>query len=488
MHYLLKKMTKKSQEGLTVKKEENFSEWFTQLMIKAEFADYSKVSGCIVYRPLSYALWEKIVKETNKEFSKIGVENTYFPLFIPENLFHKEKEFVEGFAPEVAWVTHGGNTKLGERLAIRPTSEAIMYDSYSKWIRSHRDLPLILNQWNNVVRWEFNNPVPFFRGREFLWNELHSAFASEKEALKHGKKVMKAYKKISEELMAVPGIYGRKTEKEKFAGGVFSEKVHTYLPNGKISEDACFHHDGQNFSKAYEIKFKNSKGEEDFVWQNTHAISTRMLGGMLALHSDNEGVVLPPKIAPNKVVIVPLLFKDSKEKILKKAQKIEKELSSLNPILDCRDYVSPGRKYNEWELKGIPLRIEIGPKDIEKNQAIVKSRIEKEKRTVPLKNLKKEVKLILENMQKKLYENAKTILKKNKTKVEKKEKLIEEIKNKKIVNAPLCNKEICEEFIKSETSGAKALFIDPEKESVEDKKCVQCQNKADYWIYFGKSY
>ena len=267
----------KSKEGLTVKKEEDFSEWFTQLMIKAEFADYSKVSGAIVYRPLSYSLWEKIKEETDKEFKKIGVQNSYFPLFIPESLFGKEKTFVKNFAPEVAWVTHGGNTKLGERLAVRPTSEAIMYDSYSKWIRSWRDLPLLLNQWNNVVRWEFNNPVPFFRGREFLWNELHTCFETEKQAIEHGRKVLKVYRKISEDLMAIPGITGRKTEKEKFAGGVFSEKVHTYLPNGKISEDACFHYDGQNFAKAYDIKFQNKKGKEEYVFQYTHAISTRML-------------------------------------------------------------------------------------------------------------------------------------------------------------------------------------------------------------------
>ncbi len=480
--------TKKSQEGLTVKKEENFSEWFTQLMIKAEFADYSKVSGCMVYRPLSYAIWEKIVEQTNKEFKKIGIQNTYFPLFIPESLFSKEKEFVEGFAPEVAWVTHGGKTKLGEKLAVRPTSEAIMYDSYSKWVRSHRDLPLILNQWNNVVRWEFNNPVPFFRGREFLWNELHSAFSTEKEALEHGKKVMKAYKKISEDLMAIPGVYGRKTDNEKFAGGVFSEKVHTYLPNGRISEDACFHHDGQNFSKAYEIKFKNINGEEDFVWQNTHAISTRMLGGMLALHSDNKGVVLPPKIAPNKIVIIPLLFKGSEKTVMDKAKKIKENLKNFTPLLDDREHITPGRKYNEWELKGIPLRIEIGPKDLEKNQVTVKLRIDEEKKQVPIKNLSKDIQSLLEKMQKTLYERAEKLLNENKSKATNKKDLIKKIKEKKIVKIPICKRSFCEDLIKADTSGAKALFIDPENETVEKIKCVQCQSQADYWVYIGKSY
>jgi len=304
---------KKSEQGITAKKNENFSEWFAQVVQKAELADYTSVSGCIVYRPRVYSMWEKIIQETDKLFKKIGVQNSYFPLLIPESLFAKEGDFVKGFAPEVAWVTQGGNTKLGEKLAIRPTSEAVMYESYSKWIRSWRDLPLLLNQWNNVVRWEFNNPIPFFRGREFLWNELHTCFSTEKEALEHGEKVMEAYKKITEDLMAIPGIYGMKTEREKFAGGVFSKKVHTYLTNGKVLEGTCFHHDGQNFAKAYNIKFKDENEKEKFAWQNTHAISTRMLGGMIALHSDDKGLVVPPKIAPNKIVIVPIFLKKIKK-------------------------------------------------------------------------------------------------------------------------------------------------------------------------------
>jgi prolyl-tRNA synthetase len=475
-----------SQEGLTIKKEENFTEWFTQLMIKAEFADYSKVSGCIVYRPLAYSIWEKIKEETDKEFKKIGVQNTYFPLFIPESLFSKEKDFVEGFAPEVAWVTHGGNTKLGERLAVRPTSEAIMYDSYSKWIRSHRDLPLILNQWNNVVRWEFNNPVPFFRGREFLWNELHSVFATEKEALEHGKKVINAYKKISENLMAIPGIYGRKTDNEKFAGGVFSEKVHSYLPNGKVSEDACFHHDGQNFSKAYEIKFKDREGKEDYVWQNTHAISTRMLGVMLALHSDNEGVVIPPKIASNKIVIIPLLFKGSEKKVLKQAEEIKAELSDFGPILDDREYLTPGRKYNEWELKGIPIRIEIGPRDLEKKQGVIKVRIEKEKREIKLSTLKKEIPRLLEEMQKTLYKTAEKRLKSGLSETNNKKEFLKLIEKKKIVKIPLCKENKCEEQLKAEAAGTKTLWIDSKPANKE--QCLICGKKAAYWVYVGKTY
>ncbi len=479
---------KKSQEGLTIKKEDNFTEWFVQLMLKAELADYSSVSGCIVYRPLAYALWEKIVNETDKEFKKLKIQNTYFPLFIPESSFQKESEFVEGFAPEVAWVTSGGNTKLGERLAVRPTSEAIMYESFSKWVRSWRNLPLLINQWNNVVRWEFNNPVLFFRGREFLWNELHTCFATEKEALEHGKKVMKAYDKVVRNIMAVPGIHGRKTNREKFAGGVFSEKDHTYLPNGKVLEGTCFHHDGQNFSKAYEIKFQNKEGKEAYVWQNTHAISTRMLGGMLALHSDNKGVVLPPKMAPNKIVIIPLLFKDSKEVILKKSKEIEKQLKIFEPILDEREDISAGFKFNEWELKGVPIRIELGPRDLEKSEVQIKVRIEDSKRTIKIKDLKKEILLLLNNMQNKLYENAEKLLKENQKQTQNKEEMLRFLKQKQIVKIQLCDSEKCEEIIKSETAGGKVLFIDPKNEPAKNKKCIICGKPANYWVYVGKTY
>ncbi len=299
---------------------------------------------------------------------------------------------------------------------------------------------------------------------------------------------MQAYNKITEDLMAVPGIYGRKTEKEKFAGGVFSEKTHAYLPNGKILEGTCFHHDGQNFSKAYEIKFKNKEGKEEFAWQNTHAISTRMLGGMLGIHSDNDGVVIPPKIAPNKIVIIPLLFKDSKEKVLKKARKINELLLEFSPIFDEREEVSPGWKYNEWELKGIPLRIEIGPRDLENKEVMVKLRIDKEKRKIKIKDLKKEIEKLLDEMQKTLYKNAEKILNENKKKTEDKKELIKFLEEKQLVKIPLCKNSECEDVLKADTTGTKVLFIDPENESVKNKKCIICNKKADYWAYAGKTY
>lgn len=479
---------KHSQEGLTIKKEENFTEWFTQLMIKAELADYSSVSGCIIFRPASYSIWEKIKTACDEEFSKIGIKNCYFPLFIPEKSFEREKDHVEGFAPEVAWVTHAGNTKLSERLAIRPTSEAIMYESYSKWIRSWRDLPLLLNQWNNVVRWEFNNPVPFFRTREFLWNEGHTVFASEKEAIAHGNKVMKAYNHVTEKLMCLPGIYGRKTEKEKFAGAVFTEKMHHYIEGGKIIEGTCFHYDGQNFAKAYDIKFKDKKEKDEYAFQNTHAISTRMLGTMFAMHSDNKGLVIPPELAENKIVIIPILFEDTKNKILKTSEEIKKKLKKFSPIMDEREDLSPGRKYSEWELKGIPLRIEIGPKDLEKNSITLVKRNTFEKMQIKIKDLDKEIPEILEKMQKELYEKAEKLLKESIKKTDDKKQFINYIKDKKMVKIPMCNSSECEDALKTESQGAKALFIDPENESVKNKKCLFCKKDADYWAYAGKTY
>jgi len=385
-----KKQDKKDEKGMQADKDD-FSEWFTQLMIKADLADYTKVSGCLVFKPSSWAIWEKVVSLANEGFKKEAIKNVYFPLFIPESLLKKEQEHVQGFTPEVAWVTETGDTKLSERLAVRPTSEAIMYDSFSKWIRSWRDLPLKYNQWSNVVRWEFKHPVPFLRTREFIFNEIHTVLSNEKEAVKEGKSIIDVYRKITEDNMALYGIYGRKTNREKFAGALFSEKIHYIMPNGKAIEGPCFHHDGQNFAKAYDIKFLDEQGKEQYAWQNTYAISTRMLGVMFAVHSDDKGLILPPKMAPNQIAIVPILFDDSKEKVLKKAEEIAKSLSDFDAFVDSRDNYKPGFKFNEWELKGIPLRIEIGPKDLEKNQLVLVRRDNGKKEIVSIKDVKKEL-------------------------------------------------------------------------------------------------
>ena len=480
-----KKKGVKKEMGITAEKDD-FTEWFTQLMIKADLADYTEVSGCIVFKPSSYAIWEKIREEVDRKFKKLGVKNGYFPLLIPERLLNKEKEHVEGFAPQVAWVTEAGGSKLSERLAIRPTSETIMYPSYSKWIRSYRDLPLKFNQWNNVIRWEFSHPVPFFRTREFLWNELHTVLATEKEALEEGKDILDAYDEVCSEHLALYGLAGKKTDKEKFAGGVSSTKLHYILPNGRIIEGPCFHYDGQNFSKAYDIKFLDENGKEQYGFQNTYAISTRMLGTMFAVHSDEKGLIIPPKMAPNKVVIIPILFDDSKQKVLKKANEIAKELEGFDAFVDSRENYKPGFKFNEWELKGIPLRIEIGPRDMDKGSVMLARRDTFEKKEVKMKELKKTVEKNLDEMQKSLFEKSKKLFKSKVEKASNLNELKKLVDDKKVGIVPLCKNVECEDSLKAETKGAKAVFISEEK--IKNEKCIICRKKADYFVYCGKVY
>jgi prolyl-tRNA synthetase len=478
---------KKSQEGLSVKKEENFSEWYTQLITKAELADYTSVSGCIVFRPTAWQIWEKIRDEIDVRLKKLGVKNVYFPMFIPESLLKKEQEHLKGFSPEVAWVTHAGDTKLSERLAVRPTSEAIMYESFSKWIRSHRDLPLKLNQWSNVVRWEFNNPIPFFRTREFVFNEGHTVFATKQEAENEGEKIIAMYKEILEDYLAIPGIIGKKTDKEKFAGAEYTITIENYLPNKKAIQGPDFHHDGQNFAKAFNIKFKDDKGKENYVWQNTWAISTRMLGVMFALHSDNNGLVLPPKISTNKIVIIPIMFEKNK-KIIEEAKKLSKELSNLNPILDDRLEVTPGYKFHEWELKGIPIRIEIGPKDLEKKQATIVIRDTLKKKEIKLKDLKNLLEKELKEMQDRLYKKAQDLLKNGLDKAENLNEALKKLKDQKLVLVPLKNSKEVEDTLKEKTNGAKTLNIPENQPEIKGKKCIISGKQADYWVYIGKSY
>ena len=350
-------MAEAKQEGITVRKSENFDEWYTQVILKSELADYSPVSGCIVFRPSGYAIWEAIQRETDKEFKKIGIQNTYFPIFIPERLLKKEQEHVKGFSPEVAWVTQAGDSKLEERLAIRPTSETLMYEVISRWVRSWRDLPLRLNQWNNVVRWEFRHPTPLLRSREFLWNEGHTVFATEGEAMAERDEILRIYKTITEEYLALPGLVGKKTDAEKFAGATASYSIEHLMPDGKAIQGPDFHSDGQNFAKVFEITFVDRNGQKQFAWQNTWAISTREIGVMLAIHSDDKGLIVPPRVALFQVVIVPIFDEESRERVLKQAEKLRARLEETTSVkLDDRDHLTPGRKFNEWELKGVPLR------------------------------------------------------------------------------------------------------------------------------------
>ncbi|MAG26585.1 proline--tRNA ligase [Candidatus Pacearchaeota archaeon] len=476
---------KKDTKGVTAEKDE-FSEWFTQIMLKADLADYSDVSGMMVFKPGAYEIWEKIVCETGKRFKKLGIKNAYFPLLIPEKSLAKEEKHVEGFNPEVAWVTHAGDTKLNEKLAIRPTSEAIMYESYSKWIRSWRDLPLKINQWNNVVRWEFKHPVPFLRTREFLWNEGHTAYATEEEAKAEEKEIIGIYKDICENYLALPSLVGKKTEKEKFAGAEYSVSMEFYMPNGKAVQGPPFHHDGQNFAKAYGIRFLNKNGKKDYVWQNTFAITTRMLGVMFAVHSDSKGLILPPEIAENKIVIVPIFTEEDQSEVVKKAKEIQKKLGKWNARLDDREDYRPGFKFNEWEMKGIPIRIEIGPKDLAKQSVVLVRRDNGKKENVKIAVLTGKVEKTLDVIQKDMFAKASKLLNDNIVSAKSFNELKKSVDSKKIVLTGLCRKRECEDELKHKTGGAKVLNIDSEKKA--DGDCVICGNKADYVGRVGKSY
>ena len=477
----------KKDIGITVKKSENSSEWYQQVMLKAEMADYTDVSGCMVLRPRSMAMWEKVQEYFNKELKKRGIQNAYFPLFIPEKFLMREKEHVEGFTPEVAWVTHSGDTKLAERLAVRPTSETIMYDSYSRWIRSYRDLPLLINQWANVVRWEFKNPVPFLRTREFLWQEGHTVFATSEEAEAEVRDILEVYRKLFEDLFAVPMIKGKKSDKEKFAGAVYTTSIETFLPVGKAIQGGTSHFLGQNFSKAFNIQFLDKNEKNQFGWQNSWGISTRSIGVMILFHGDDKGLVIPPAVAPTHAVIVPIYMKD-KEVVLKEANKIKDSIKGFDVILDDRDEYTPGYKYSDWELKGVPVRIEIGPKDIEKKQVVMVRRDTGEKEFVPVADINKKLKSLLKDIQKNLLKNAKKSLKDSIVDVKKWDDFVKAIKDRKMVRAAWCEEEICEDWIKDKSGGAKSINIPFDQPKKIPAKCAHCGKPAKSVALFAKSY
>ncbi len=478
-------MKKEIRQGINVKKSENFSEWYTQTIIKSELADYTAVSGSIVYRPRSYSIWESIQKEVDKRLKKLGVQNSYFPLFIPEKYLMKEEEHVEGFSPEVAWVTHAGNSKLDEKLAIRPTSETIMYPSYSKWIRSWKDLPLKLNQWNNVVRWEFKHAVPFLRGREFLWNEGHTVFAKKKEAEKEMRDIIKLWDSFCKNYLALPSLVGQKSEKEKFAGAEYTWSTEFLMPNGKAIQGPDAHFDGKNFAKAFDINFLDENGDKQLPYQNTWAISTRMLGVMFAVHGDDKGLIIPPKIATEKVVIVPILFKNKSEKVLKSSKEIFKKLKKFSPVFDDRTDYSAGWKFNEWELKGIPVRIEIGPKDVEKKHVVLVRRDTGEKEFVKISDVSKRVEQLLDQIQSDMFDKAKKSLKDSIVSVSSIADLKKAVNSKKLGKTNWCGNPACEENVKDKT-GAKSL--NSEFDGNASGKCFACEAESEFVTYFGKSY
>jgi prolyl-tRNA synthetase len=476
------------QEGITVKKDENFSEWYTQVVLKSGLADYGPVHGTIVIRPHAYGIWEKIQEIFNRMIWSTGVKNAYFPMYIPESLLKKEAEHFEGFVPEVFWITHSGNKKLGERLAVRPTSETIIYYFMSRWIRSWRDLPLRLNQWCNISRAEIKTTKPFIRDSEFLWQEGHTAHRTSKEANQEVMLRLIQYKQLIEEYLAIPVLIGKKSEREKFAGAYYTTTLEALMPDGKALQCGTSHNLGQNFSKPFGITFLDRKGKKQYAWTTSWGISTRLIGAIIMTHGDDKGLVLPPKIAPYQIVIIPIYYsKKEKTSVLKKCKKIKQKLSDFRVILDDREEYTPGWKFNEWELKGVPVRIEIGPNDVKKKQAVLVRRDNFKKIIVKDKELNKKISRILNSVQRNLFNRAKKFLKENITTVKTYKEFKNTLENKGgFIRASWCGRTYCEDQIKLET-GATIRVIPLKKEKIFSK-CVYCNRKAKIVAYFAKAY
>jgi prolyl-tRNA synthetase len=479
-----------SDTGVTVKKSQDFSEWYTQVILKSSLADYSPVKGCMIFREDSYAIWEKIQEIFNQKIKATGHRNVYFPLFIPESFLKREAHHFAGFVPEVAWVTKGGDTPLEEKLAIRPTSETIMYATYAKWIRSWRDLPLKLNQWNSVVRWETKATKLFLRTREFLWQEGHTAHATEEEADQEAMEILNAYKDVIESYLAVPVLVGKKTDMEKFAGALYTLALEAMMPDGKALQMGTSHQLGQNFSKVFNIKFLDQNEKEQNVWQTSWGFSTRMIGALVMLHGDDKGLVLPPRIAPTQVVIVPIPYRGSEaEEIDKRAEDILERLRRVGiaVILDDRKEYTPGWKFNEWEMKGVPVRIEIGPRDMKQQQVIMVRRDTSQKIAVKDKLIETGVSNLLEEIQRDLLNRARKALQESTIEVETYSAFKENLERKGgFLRASWCSNRKCEEKIKEET-GATIRIVPLEKEK-PFSKCIYCEEQANEVVYFARSY
>ncbi|XP_020570832.1 LOW QUALITY PROTEIN: proline--tRNA ligase, cytoplasmic-like [Phalaenopsis equestris] len=464
-----KEVKKETGLGLTYKKDENFGQWYSEVVVNSEMIEYYDISGCYILRPWTMAIWETLHAFFDAEIKNMDVESTCFPLLLTENVLQKEKDHIEGFAPEVAWVTKTGQSNLEVPIAIRPTSETGMYPYYSKWIRGHRDLPLKLNQWCNVVRWEFSHPTPFIRSREFLWQEGHTAFATKEEADEEVLDILELYRRIYEEYLAVPVIKGKKSELEKFAGGFYTTSVEAFIPNtGRGIQGATSHCLGQNFAKIFEIDFENEKGEKVKVWQNSWAYSTRTIGVMVMVHGDDKGLQLPPKVAAVQVIVVPVPYKDADTKaIFAACSSAVKTLRKLQAAgfkakHDLRENYSPGWKYSHWEMKGVPLRIEIGPKDLTNNQVRVVRRDNGVKVDIPVANLVEKIKELLISIQENLFNTAKQKRDASIKLVQTWDEFIDALNDKKMILAPWCDEEVrvashLESLLRSGRIGVEAI-------------------------------
>ncbi len=465
--------------------EEDFAQWYTDVVRKAELADYTDTKGCIAIRPYGYAIWENIQNYADKKFKEVGVTNLYMPVLIPESMLQKEKDHVEGFAPEVAWVTMGGGEELDERLCIRPTSETMMSTMYSKWVKSWRDLPILGNQWCNVLRWE-KETRPFLRSREFLWQEGHTVHETAKEAEERTLMMLDIYADVAENLLAIPVLKGRKTPKEQFAGAEATYTIECMMHDGRALQSGTSHYFGQNFTKPFEIKFQNREGKEEYAYQTSWGISTRLIGALIMAHGDNRGLKLPPKVAPIQVVIVPIA--SHKEGVLEKANEIYTDLKNEFRVkLDDRDNYSTGFKFNDWEMRGVPVRLEMGPRDIENGVAILVRRDTGEKETVEISKLKTRLTELLEQIQKDMFDACAKRRDEKTTVAYTLEEIAKNLnENQGYVKTMWCGDVACEDKVK-EVTGAHSRCIPFEQEHLADV-CPVCGKKASKMIVWGRQY
>jgi prolyl-tRNA synthetase len=476
---------KETKEGISVKKSEDISKWYAEVVQKAELADYSPVKGFMIIRPNAYSIWEKIQSSFDNYLKNKKIKNAYFPLLIPESFFKKEAEHALGFEPELAWIEKTADeSSEGERLAIRPTSETIIYDSFSKWIRSWRDLPLKINQWCNVLRWEVKQTKPFLRTREFLWQEGHCVYETKEECDKEVREILEEYKKVCEDLLAIPVLMGGKTNSEKFAGAFYTTTVEALMPDGKALQMGTSHNLGQGFAKSFDIKFKAKDESIKTPWQSSWGISTRLIGALILAHGDDKGLVLPPNVAENKIAIIPITFKGKESVVLKKTKEIEKKLSLFGAFVDDREEYSPGWKFNEWEMKGIPLRIEIGPRDIEKEQITIVRRDNGKKEALKESEIKEKIPKILQDIQDSLFKKAKKFLDENIVEAKNYNDFKKAIKDRKIASIFFCEDSKLEEKIKDETGATSRCIPFNQK---QQEKCI-FTGKPAYKVFFAKSY
>ena len=475
--------------GITVKKSLDFSDWYTQCVLKSGIADYSPTKGFIILRPYGYAIWEIIREVLDEELKKTGHKNGFLPVLIPESLLTKEKDHFDGFLPEVFWVTKSGDCDLGEKLAVRPTSETLAYSMFSKWISSYRDLPLKLNFWNSALRAEIKSTKPLIRNSEFLWQEGHTAHTDENEANKEVRIILDIYKMLIEEYLAIPTLSGFKTDKEKFVGAKYSTCLESAMADGKALQMATSHHLGQNFSKPFEIKFLDRDTAEQYVWQTSWGISWRVIGAIIMVHGDDKGLILPPKISPTQVIIVPIYKDESKTVVKQKAYELEQKLkdSQIRVQTDDRDEFTSGWKFNDWEMKGVPLRANIGLRDIQENQVELIRRDTKERFYVKEKELVNQTLSILEKIQSNMFERAKNLLQENTTSATTLEELLSVLDaTGGFVACSWCGKRECEDIVKEKTTAD--IRIVPFNPKNNISSCIGCGNRETIEVYFGRAY